>query len=216
VVPLLMVSVAAVVGGLLMPYMSSAWEKGDRELACRQNNWTIKFMAIGFTIGGIFVLLLAPLLFQGVFQGRYDDGLAVLPMTLVYCIWFSLFTVGQNYLWVAERGKWAALAMMVGLGVNLTLNMLLIPSYGLNGAVFATTAGNAVNLIILYVYTSRYGCKTDRSIWLVTTVPLALLLPLPVATVVMLLVAGVAIGTEWLLSNQEKAEIKAMVLSRLS
>ncbi len=210
VVPLLLVSVAAVIGGLLMPYMSAAWEKGDRDLTCRQSKWSIKLLSLAFTAGGILVLFLAPVLFEGIFQGKYNDGLAVLPMTLVYCIWFALFTVAQNYLWVAEQGKWAAVAVAIGLGTNIVLNMLLIPKYGLQGAVLATTLGNAANLILVYIGNHRFGCRIDLGIWLTSLMPLLLLLPLDGATTGFALLIIATFGTNWFLSADEKRDMLAM------
>lgn len=211
VVPLLLVSVAGVVGGLLLPYMSAAWEKGEREVACRQSNWSVKLLALTFTAGGIVVLFLAPLLFEGIFQGKYNDGLEVLPMTLVYCIWFGLFAVAQNYLWVAEKGRWVAIAMGFGLGSNILLNMLLIPRYGLEGAVIATTLGNAINLFAVYICLDRQGCKTDNGIWLVSMMPLLLLLPLWIATLAFLAIAVAALATGIVFSSNEKRDVLEMV-----
>lgn len=210
VVPLLLVSVAAVIGGLLMPYMSAAWEKGDRDLACRHSNWSVKLLSIAFTAGGILVLFLAPILFEGIFQGKYNDGLAVLPMTLVYCIWFALFTVAQNYLWVAEKGKWAAIAVAIGLGTNIVLNMLLIPKYGLQGAVLATTLGNAANLILIFIGNHKFGCRADLGVWLSSLLPLLLLLPLDGAATGFAVLMIAAFMTEWFLSADEKRDILAM------
>ena len=207
VVPLLLVSVAAVLGGLLMPYMSAAWEKGDREQACRQSNWSIKLLGLSFTAGGILVLFLSPILFEGIFQGKYNDGLAVLPMTLVYCIWFALFTVSQNYLWVSEHGKWAAFSVATGLGTNIVLNMLLIPQYGLQGAVVATTLGNAINLGLIYTCNHWLGCRADLGVWVTSLMPLLLLLPLGVATAVLVILLLAGLTTEWILSAQEKQSI---------
>ena len=211
VVPLLLVSVAAVIGGLLMPYMSAAWEKGDREATCRQSRWSVKLLALTFTAGGIVILFLSPILFEGIFQGRYNDGLAVLPLTLVYCIWFALFTVAQNYLWVAEQGKWAAAAVGTGLGTNIILNMLLIPSYGLEGAVLATTLGNAINLALIYIGNHKLGCRTDTGIWLASAAPLLLLLPLSVALCFFTILAIATVTTQRVLNSSEKADIVSML-----
>lgn len=211
VVPLLMVSVAGVIGGLLLPYMSAAWEKGEREDAHRQSNWSVKLLALAFTAGGIVVLFLSPVLFEGIFQGKYNDGLAVLPLTLVYCIWFGLAVVAQNYLWVAEKGSWAAIAMGIGLGANIVLNMLLIPPYGLEGAVIATTLGNASNLIVVYLFNNSQGCKIDFGMWVVSAMPLLLILPLPVAALAFVAVAVATVMTEFVFTAEEKSDVIGMV-----
>ena len=150
-------------------------------------------------------------MFEGIFQGKYNDGLAVLPLTLVYCIWFGLAVVAQNYLWVAEKGSWAAIAMGIGLGANIVLNMLLIPPYGLEGAVIATTLGNASNLIVVYLFNNSQGCKIDFGMWLVSAMPLLLILPLPVAALAFVAVAVATVMTEFVFTAEEKSDVIGMV-----
>ena len=156
VVPLLLVSIAVVISGALLPYMSQAWEEKDQAGAKKQLNLAVKLTSLSFTACGVLILLLSPILFEHILQGRYSDGLAVLPITLVYCIWFSLMAIGQDYLWVAEKGKWASLGLGVGLILNVVFNMMLIPQYGLFGAVYATAIGNGA--IVLIIFAANYRC----------------------------------------------------------
>jgi len=216
VVPLLLVSVATMLGGILLPYMSAAWERGDQEGAIRQQNWTIKLIGVAFTFGGILVLVGAPILFDGILQGRYNEGLAVLPLTLVYCTWGSLFIVGQDYLWVSEQGKMATAAIGLGLVGNIGLNMLLIPWMGLPGAVIATASGNGITVLLLFAINHRYGCRADVGIWIVAAIPLLLLLPLELAALMLLLVAGTCVRTDWIFNAAEKEQVTEAVRSALA
>ncbi len=216
VVPLLLVSVAAMLGSVLMPYLSAAWEKGDRDGACRQLNWTLKLMGLTFSAGGVLVLLGSPILFDWILQGRYSGGLAVLPLTLVYCTWFSLYYVGQDYLWVAEKGKLATFAIGFGLIANIGLNMLMIPLIGLWGAVIATSIGNLLVVILVFLFNHRCGCKTDLGIWFMVALPLALLLPPWVALATLALVTYVGFATTWILQAEEKKQISQLVASQLA
>ena len=204
VVPLLLVSVGAVISGALLPYMSQAWEVGNKRKAKNQMNMAIKLVSLAFTIGGVLILMLAPLLFEVILQGRYNDGLAVLPITLVYCIWFSLMTIGQEYLWVAEKGKWATLAVGFGLILNIVLNMILIPHFGLFGAVIATAIGNATILATLFCLNHCLGCHTDAGIWICALIPLLLLASKPLAAVAILGLIVVTIFSNLILNNEEK------------
>ena len=207
VVPLLLVSVATMLGGVLMPYMSAHWEAGRKDKAIEQLNWTVKLMTISFTAGSILVLLFSPILFDWILQGRYNDGLRVLPLTLVYCIWFCLFVVGQDYLWVAEKGKWAAFSIFVGLIANIVLNMLLIPHLGLSGAVLATALGNAVNVVMIFGFNHFFGCKANSGIWLCALTPLILLANPWVAVVAIMAIAFLTWRTEWFLTGNEKVAL---------
>ena len=215
VVPLLLVNVAAVLGGVLMPYMSEAWESNQRHRACRQLNWTVKLVSLFFTAGGVIVLLMSPILFDWILDGRYNEGLAVLPMTLVYCIWFSLHTVGQDYLWVAEKGKWAAIATAVGLVLNIGLNMVLIPSLGLQGAVLATAGGNLIIVVTLFAMNHRWGCSTDLGIWLSPAIPVLILGGPWIATLGLLFLTAACVMTNWIFSQEEKSDLWRIVDQRL-
>ncbi len=207
VVPLLFVSVATMLGGVLLPFMSAHWEAGKPEKAVKQLNWTVKLVALTFTLGGILVMMLAPILFTWILEGRYDEGLKVLPLTLVYCTWFCLFIVGQDYLWVAEKGKWCALAIFIGLAANIVVNMMLIPEWGLRGAVIATTIGNLINLLLVFGLNHYFGCKTDLGIWACAATPLLLIIDPIMGAGCMIALVTVAWRSVWFFSEEEKVDI---------
>ena len=165
IIPLVLVGLAAMLSGILMSYMTASWERGEKEKVSQQLRWTLKLTGLGFTVAGALVLLVSPLLFNVVLQGKFNAGLAVLPLTLVYCIWYSLVTVGQDYLWCREKGKWACLAVVIGLIFNIALNIVLIPSHGLNGAVWATAISNFISLIGLYSLNRYFGWRPDAGVW---------------------------------------------------
>ena len=215
VVPLLLVSVAVVIGGMLLPYMSQAWEAGNKRKAMIQQNLSIKLVALLFTAGSVLVLLLAPLLFDTILQGRYNDGLAVLPMTLVYCVWFGLLAISQEYLWVSEKGKWASLCIGIGLVLNIVLNMVLIPKYGLEGAVLATAAGNAAILITMLGINHLIGCKSDLGLWGCVALPLLLLAGPVIAIIALTCVIALGLFSNLVLIGDEKQVLTDLVKDKL-
>ena len=206
-IPLMLISLAAILGGMLLPYLAAYWEKDERDKACNQLRWSLKLMALVFTAVGVCMLITAPFIFDTILQGRYDEGLAVLPMTLVYCIWFGLYTVGQDYMWVAEKGKFTALALLGGLLLNLLLNWLLIPSMGVSGAVLATTISNAFLVTVVYVFNHWLGCKSDFGIWFCALVPLILLLPVHFSIIASVLIAIAGWKTGVIFRAEEKQEV---------
>lgn len=211
VIPTVLVGVATMLGGILMPYMTEHWERNEKAKACTQLNWTIKLMAICFTLIGAGVLLFAPLLFETVLQGRYNDGLAVLPLTLIYCTWFSLFIVAQDYLWVAEKGKYGVIAIAIGVVLNLVCNFLLIPSFGLWGAVGATTIANGLTVVLIYSINYWKGASPDLGCWLTAAIPLLILLPSGLAFAFLAVFVAVAIATPVVFSREEKKQIEALI-----
>ncbi len=211
IIPLVLVGLAAMLSGILMSYMTASWERGDREKVSQQLRWTLKLMGLGFTLLGVSVMLVSPLLFQVVLQNKFSGGLAVLPLTLVYCIWYSLVTVGQDYLWCREKGKWACLAVLIGLTANIALNFALIPRFGLGGAVWATAISNLFALVALYVTNFCFGWKPDRGVWLTALLPLVLLLPVQMGLALVLVFSWAGWKYGWLFNEHEQQEFNTLM-----
>ncbi len=211
VIPMLLVGLAAVLVGMMMPYITAVWEKGNRKDAGQLLTFSIKLVSLGFTAAALGILLFSPLLFEIVLQGKYDQGLAVLPLTFVFSIWFSLFMFGQIYLWVAEKGKLVFAVTSIGLVINLLLNGLLIPSFEIWGAISATTTATLFCLVATNFAISFAGCDLDRRFWVICFLPLIVLLPLAFAFVGLAIFVAVCISTTLLFSTEEKQLIHAKV-----
>ncbi len=108
VVPLLLVSIAAMLGTMIMPHLSHDWEAGRRDLVAARLRLFLKLLGFALFAAGAAVLAAAPLLFGVAFRGKFPGGQAVLAWTLVYCTWFGLAMVVQNYLLCARRRGWCA------------------------------------------------------------------------------------------------------------
>ena len=208
VLPWLMVSVAGLFGGMLMPHLSADWEAGKRKLVALQMNTILKIVALIFTLGGISIALVAPLLFTYVFDGKYDGGLAVLPWTLTYSIWFSLTGFIFLYIYCAEKAKLGTIVFGAGLIANVSLNLILLPVWGLQGAVMATAVANVVALIIALVIAQQLGMQVQRSVWLLIVVPVLIGINLPLAIVAWSLLAWQAYRSKSIFNNEEKQQLK--------
>ncbi len=215
VVPLLMVSLATVLGGILLPYMANAWENKRYKDAKAQLSWSIKLLGVGFSLCGVIILFASPLLFDVILQGRYNAGLAILPMTLTYCIWYSLVLIGQDYLWCNNRGRLLFAAYIGGLLFNIVLNLVLIPSFGLDGAVWATAVSNIVCLALLLFFNQRLGFHNDRGIYIAVLAPLALLLPMSLALIILINLAWFGYRRGWIFTADETKQLNEF-LAKLS
>ncbi len=174
IVPILFLSVADLLGGAVMPYLSHDWEIGARQQVSDRLNTVLKVTSIVMLAGGVVVLWTAPLLFHVAFQGRYDQGLPVLPWTMTYCVWYSLLLVAQNYAWCAERTKLTVVPLVAGLILNVTIDALLIPRWGLLGAVLGTTAATCVALLVLYWINRSAGMQIQPGMLWLSLAPVAL------------------------------------------
>ena len=215
VMPLLLTSVAAMLATVLTPHLSRDWEAGRRERVTAQLNLFIKVMAFGLTALAVVVMFVAPLLFGVAFKDKFAEGLAVLPWSLTYCIWFSLAMVAQKYLWCAEKAGLVGAALGIGLVVNIVLNLLLLPRMGLLGAVLATSAANLLALVLILMFNWLLGFRLDRGTWALLAAPLALCLGPWVSLLLLLAIALEAFNTDRLLSPAEKRQLSDVCSSYL-
>lgn len=173
-IPVLLIGFAQMITNMLLPFLAAHWERGEKQQVVDKVNLAIKFTSIAMTLGGAAILTLSPLLYSLLYGERYDSGLSVLPMAMTYCIWMSLFIIGEDYLWCCEKGGWATGAMILAVLANLGLNAAFIPSMGLEGATIATLVSNGFALALLYAAGHRFGWKVTPSVLILSLFPLVL------------------------------------------
>jgi len=207
VVPMLMVAVAAMFSAIVLPHLSHDWEHGRRGAVSDRLNLALKLAGLMMTGAGVAVLLGSPVLFGWALGGKYDGGLAVLPWTLAYCVWFALSVIAQNYLLCSERVDLASCSYLAGLILNVALNVVLLPRLGLPGAVLATAAANAVALALVCILSRWLGMKVHTAMWLIGLMPLSLCLgPWPAAGA-WIVFTWSAIRTDWIFTGRERRQL---------
>jgi polysaccharide transporter, PST family len=128
----------------------------------------------------------------------------VLPWALVYCTWFGLSLVAQNYLLCAEKARLVSVALLGGLLLNVPLNVVLLPRLGLQGAVLSTAAANALSLMLVCLFNRRLGFHLDDGCKLVLVLPMLICLGPWVALFALMAVAIDAVWSDRLLSPEER------------
>jgi O-antigen/teichoic acid export membrane protein len=167
----------------------------------------LKFSALLMLLGGVGLQVMAPLVFA-FFKGKFTGGLAVIDWTTIYLIWYGLMTIALAYLWCAERTWWGSIALAAGLVANVALCYALLPRIGLPGAVYATAAGNAVTLLLVYSFMGRLGLRFDAGVWLLSAAPLVLGFGPWVGVAGALAIFAVVFGTPWLLDDHERTVVR--------
>jgi O-antigen/teichoic acid export membrane protein len=207
VVPVLLVTVAGMLASAALPHLSHDWERGDRRSVSAQINLMFKLITLGLMAGGVAILLAEPLLFDVAFGGKYAGGRAILPITLTACVWFGVLGIAQNYLWCAERAMLGSLAILVGVLLNIVLAFVLLPRYGLPGAVAATATANLAALGTAYLLGMRCGLQFDPGVWIVLALPPLFCLGPWIALIVLVATAAWGIKGRWILSREEKDQL---------
>lgn len=214
-VPVLLVSVANLLTGAMTPHLSHDWEKGDRAGVSARLNMAFKVASIAMLLAGIGVLLVAPKLFSVAFGGKYDEGLYVLPWTLAACVWFSLLLISQMYVWCAEKSRHASAPLAIGLVANASLNLMLLPRLGLQGAVVATALATLLALLLQLAVNVRQGMAPSLGVALVALAPLGLTQGATLAITWTAVVGVIATFTPWVFSAGEKQQMFHAVGQRM-
>jgi O-antigen/teichoic acid export membrane protein len=215
VVPVLLYTIAVLISSTVMPHWSHDWEGGRREKVARQLTLAVKLMGGGLFLLALLVLVAAPWIFHVAFQGKYSGGLSVLPNVLANCIWAGLAVLAFNYLWCAERLRLVTLAMALAVVVNVGLNMVLTPRYGLQGAVLAVGAANLVLLVLAWAFSRNFGLTWDGGMGLVILAPVTLTVGIPAAASTAIVGVLMIVTSDRLLNAAEKRQLGQFVASTL-
>jgi PST family polysaccharide transporter len=207
ILPNLLTSIALMLGGVLLPYISADWEAGQPQRIAARLRQVMQSVSIGFTLLAIAAMCVAPLLFHYGFRDRYQQAEAILPISMTQAIWVSLFIVAQSYLLCIERGKRLAALMVTGLLVNLLLNWWMIQQWGLVGAVLATSTANLFTLLLLLWQMGRHGCWLGWGTLTLCLTPLTVAAGPVVASLALAIIFVIAGRTAWLLSASDRQQL---------
>jgi O-antigen/teichoic acid export membrane protein len=214
ILPLPLLTIAALLRSAVVPHWSHDWEAGRRPAVHSQLNFVLKLWGLVLMVVSAGVVLFAPTLFDVAFHGKFSGGLSVLALTVIYLGWEGMSAVATSYLWCAERPALGSLPLAAGLTLNVGLNLLLVPRYGLQGAVIATTLANLLSLSLAYGLNTYLGARPSRAVWLVSLAPASLLLG-PLATVAVTLgLLHQAWRREWLFTAAERSRLTAFLRRR--
>jgi len=211
IMPSLLSSLALVLGGMLLPYLASEWETGDKRKVANSLRLTLKCSSIFFVALSIASISVAPLLFKHVLQGKYDGGLEIMPQAMLHCCLAAITCLMQNYFWCAEQGKKVGIIVAIGLCINILLNAWWVPQFGLHGAIVATSVAGVTILSITLFELNRSGVWLGLDSLAFALLPICILLgSLPAAVVfsVFLVLMG---RTSWLVTKDEKRVLQMAI-----
>ena len=142
---------AAFAGG--WSYFAFSTMKDEDQVAL--NSKVFEYLAIiSFTSLILFYPLIRPI-FHVLFPVSYFEGLVVVPYLYLSPLLLMLFqTVGNQFL-VVKKSYLSTISLGLGAVLNVGLNRVLIPLWGVEGAAVATVVGYAASVIVGCVIGSR-------------------------------------------------------------
>ena len=141
------VSLATAFAMALVPLVTESFTKGHRKAMVRQLDQIFQvllFLTVPAAIG--LSLLAEP--FYTVFYGESEFGAQILRTYAPVAILFALYSVTAAVLQGIDEQRFTVLSLLTGLLVKLAFNIPLIKVFGTEGAVYATSLGYTVSIII--------------------------------------------------------------------
>lgn len=75
------------------------------------------------------------------FGSKYLGAAVALRFLSIGMFFYSIFIICKNLLLIAGKSKIILLNLIIALTINMILNIILVPKYGINGAAFSTMVG---------------------------------------------------------------------------
>lgn len=121
------------------------------------------WLAFGITVT---IILLAPLIVQILYGPEYGNSIRILQLYVGGTIPIFLISVMNQHLIAEKASRILFSSSLLGMSTNVLLNILLIPSYGVHGAAFATLVSYACIPLTLFLFkkTRRHGIVMLTSI----------------------------------------------------
>jgi len=184
-----------VVGGALSPVVG---RKGAeltarrRGLSAERLVWGSLGVAVIGSLGYSAALRVVEPVIWRIAGPKWETAATVVPLFLTYFTLFNLYYLFGSFAFFAEK-TWVHLAALAtGAMVNTGLNLLWVPSYGVEGAALATLVGLVAALGIQIAFVYSRGVRVIGRAWFAVVlafVPLLPVIPLLGCTAVVLLLA---------------------------
>ena len=122
--------------------------------------WIFARVTTAFAVVGSFMALGAAAFGTDVMRvlltTEFEPGRFVVPFSAFAAVLYGVYTLAGTGLNIAARTGWIAAAFIGAAGLNIVLNIVLIPPFGFMGAAYATVAGYAALALVTGLLSERY------------------------------------------------------------
>jgi len=176
ILPVLITSLSMMLNGMILPHLCADWEAGKFEAVRTRVRSTLKLLTLFFWALSIGGMVVAPILFQSLLDGRYAEGLSIMPLGLIHCTYSALAAFLFSYFLCEEKGNLVTKLMAGGLILNISLNYAMVPRWSVFGAMLATSIAGVVILAMTIGILYRRGFKIGFPALILCILPASLAL----------------------------------------
>ena len=167
---------SGIINKVIYPYITKKWnEKNDCKLLF---NALLKYTLIIVIPATVGLFVLREQIITMVSGPKYLSGSLTLTILLLFPLIVSLNNVYNNNLLLREKTKLLAVIYLGAVFINLGLNVLLVPRYGISGAAIATVISYTFILVLFYFASWKQICWNFKYLRLTRIIAAALLMGL--------------------------------------
>lgn len=146
----------AVLVSSFLPVITQKFQENEVEFkaSLKQLYSVLTYLAIIFTI---LVWFLGPFVMNLLYGEPYKGSGEILKyIGLGFYSVFMGMGIG-NYLIIRNKKKFVLVKSLIGLGINIVLNLMLIPRMGINGAIVASIIANFISTFLILVMRDNHS-----------------------------------------------------------
>ncbi len=144
--------------GSLFPAVMNARTRNNSEYAIRFKSLVILCISIS-TLSALIIYILSPFIINKLFGSDFNQSINILRLY----VWSTIGTLGiiliEQYFIAENNSKQFLFFSFSGASLNIVLNFILIPIYGIQGAIYATL-GTMTIVVISFVLYQIFWVKT--------------------------------------------------------
>lgn len=140
-------------------FLNNAKEENVKEMFSKVLTLFLLFSSV---IWVLLTLFLNDIVTFELFDGKYilgkdfHEGLYIVPIVLFAYIFHGIYVNMQAGIYIEEKTKYMPLITGAGALINIAVNLVLIPIYGILGAAFATLASYLTMSGLIFVVTNKF------------------------------------------------------------
>ncbi|MFC1651162.1 polysaccharide biosynthesis C-terminal domain-containing protein [Candidatus Latescibacterota bacterium] len=141
---------------------------------------TATYYAMFISIMFLGIVLFRDEIFIIFTRGEYPLSLAnIIPYVSLSYVIYGFYVIMLAGVFIKEKTKILPIATFAGAAVNLGLNFVFIPRFGIIGAAYTTVIAYTLMVVILYffsrkIYLIKYEFKRLGAVFLITAIPIIL------------------------------------------
>lgn len=131
-----------------VPFMMSLWSEDaetERQLRAR----LLTYIAVAFVTGGLVISLFSSEI-TSILAPRFDQSFRIVGMLCAGVAFYAIGSLAAAGITLARKTKYIGIYTVAAVALNVTLNFLLIPAWGMIGAATATTSAYALLAALYY------------------------------------------------------------------